>query len=108
MESAPQSNGADDGTTGAGRGDLSRRIFRRAVDGGSDLVVWESGRRETLDNANEPGGAFGRVPRRRALRARGFAAVRTDDGRGRRPAERGPLGARTCRRAQPAARPGWA
>src|ERR1039458_5835941 len=107
MESAPQSDRADDGPTGAGRGDVLRGIFRGAADGGSDLVVWESSRRNNLKFTNQPRGAFHRVSRRRPLRARGFAAVRTDDGPGRRPAGRGPLAARTRRRAQPAAHHGW-
>ena len=76
----------------------------------TEEAIWLFGNQaveELSKVANEPRSAFRRVPRRRALRARGFAAVRAGNGRGRRPAGRGPLGTRTRRRAQSAAHHGW-
>src|SRR5208282_4783792 len=112
MESATQPHGADDGSAGAGRSDVREGVFRRAADGGSDLAVRESGRRETLSRKHapksEPGCTITGLSRRRALCAVRFTTIRAGDGGGCRSAGRGPLGARTCRRTEPAAHDEWA
>ena len=91
---------------------LLQRVFRGTADGGIDLVVWRSSSRETrtraLEYTNESGCAFVCFSRRRRLPAGGFRALRTGDGRRCRSAGRGPLGARTRRRPQPATHHGWA